>query len=512
MTAFNLADLFEIVADACPDRTALVAGDVRLTYRQLDERATRVANHLLDAGVRPGQHVGVLGYNRAEWLETMIGCFKARVAPVNVNYRYIKDELSHLLGDSECVALVAEADLLENVNRTDLPLLRHVVAVGGPAPKAEEYEDALASASPSRAEVLERTGERSGDDPYLLYTGGTTGLPKGVLWRSEDIFFSAMGGGNHGGTPIADPSELSVAAEREGLRAQVHAPLMHGGGQWITWITLTTGGTVILYTGRRFDAAESLELASRERTQILMLVGNGMGHPVAEELSARRYDLEVFAFGSGGAPLSDEVRAKLLAVVPNAYVSDNLGGSETGAMGPSLGGGRFQLHPQLAVLSDDLLPVAPGETGILARTGNIPVGYWKDEKKTAATFRTGPDGRRWALQGDYARLNEDGTVTLLGRGSLVINTGGEKVFTEEVEAALRTCPGVTDAIVVALPDERLGSKVAAVVAGTAAEEDLRAHCRTLLAGYKIPRVLAVVPEIQLTAVGKPDYAWARTRF
>lgn len=512
MTAFNLADLFETVADACPDRPALVAGDVRLTYRQLDERATRVANHLLDAGVRPGQHVGVLGYNRAEWLETMIGCFKARVAPVNVNYRYIKDELSHLLGDSECVALVAEADLLENVNRADLPLLRHVVAIGGPTPQAEEYEDALASASPSRAKVLERTGERSGDDPYLLYTGGTTGLPKGVLWRSEDIFFSAMGGGNHGGTPIADPSELSVAAEREGLRAQVHAPLMHGGGQWITWITLTTGGTVILYTGRRFDAAESLELASRERTQILMLVGNGMGHPVAEEMSARRYDLEVFAFGSGGAPLSDDVRAKLLAVVPNAYVSDNLGGSETGAMGPSLGGGRFQLHPQLAVLSDDLLPVAPGETGTLARTGNIPVGYWKDEKKTAATFRTGPDGRRWALQGDYARLNEDGTVTLLGRGSLVINTGGEKVFTEEVEAALRTCPGVMDAIVVALPDERLGSKVAAVVAGTAAEEDLTAHCRTILAGYKIPRVLAVVRELQLTAVGKPDYAWARTRF
>jgi len=512
VTAFNLADLFEIVADACPDRLALVAGDVRLTYRQLDERATRVAGHLLEAGVEPGQNVGILAYNRAEWLETMIGCFKARVAPVNVNYRYVRDELSHLIGDSECVALVAEADLLANVDRDALPLLRHVVAIDGPAEGAVSYEEALAQASPSREKVLSRTGERSGDDPYILYTGGTTGLPKGVLWRSEDIFFSAMGGGNYGGPPIEDPSALAAAAEREGLRAQVHAPLMHGGGQWITWITLTTGGTVILYTERRFDAAKALELASRERTQILMLVGNGMGLPVAQELAARKYDLEVFSFGSGGAPLSDEVREKLLEAVPHAYISDNLGGSETGAMGPSLGGGRFQLNPQMAVLSEDLLPVAPGETGVVARTGNIPLGYWKDEKKTAETFKTGPDGRRWALQGDYARLNEDGTVTLLGRGSLVINTGGEKVYTEEVEAVLRTCPGVTDAIVVGLPDDRLGSRVAAVVEGEVDEETLKEHCRPLLAGYKIPRTVAVVPELQRTAVGKPDYAWARARF
>lgn len=512
MTAFNLADLFEIVADACPDRLALVAGDTRLTYRQLDERATRVAHHLLDAGVRPGQHVGILSYNRAEWLETMIGCFKARVAPVNVNYRYVKDELTHLLGDSECVALVAEADLLQNVNRGDLPLLRHVVVLDGPAPDAQDYEKALAEASPSRADMLSLTGERSGDDPYILYTGGTTGLPKGVLWRSEDIFFSAMGGGNIGGPPISDPSALAAAADRDGMRTQVHAPLMHGGGQWVTWINLTTGGTVILYTERRFDAAKALEIAARERTQILMLVGNGMGHPVAEELAAREYDLEIFAFGSGGAPLSDDVRAKLTEAIPHAFISDNLGGSETGQIGPSLGAGRFQLNAQMAVLSDDLLPVAPGETGTVARTGNIPLGYWKDEKKTAETFKTGPDGRRWALQGDYARLDEDGVVTLLGRGSLVVNTGGEKVFTEEVEAALRTCPGITDAIVVGLPDPRLGSKVAAVVAGTATEEGVKEHCRSLLAGYKIPRALAVVDELQLTAVGKPDYAWARAQF
>ncbi|MFI6518678.1 AMP-binding protein [Spirillospora sp. NPDC050679] len=503
MRTFNLADLFETVADACPDRPALVAAGgpaARLTYAELDARANRAAHHLAANGVGPGDHVGVLAHNRAEWLETMIACFKLRAAPVNVNYRYVADELAHLLGDAGCVALVAEQDLLANVRRDALPELRHVLTIDG------DYEEALAASSPARD-----FAPRSSDDPYLLYTGGTTGLPKGVLWRCEDIFVAAMGGGNFGGAPITDPEELAACAGRDPMRAQVHAPLMHGGGQWITWITLTTGGTVVLWTGRRFDAAAALRLAERERTQILMLVGNGMARPVADELATGAYpDLEVFAFGSGGAPLSPDVKESLLKAVPNAYVSDNLGGSETGAMGAAEADGRFRLGAEFAVLGPDLARVSPGQEGIVARTGHIPSAYWNDPDKSAATFVTAPDGTRWALQGDHARLEEDGTVTLLGRGSLVINTGGEKVFAEEVETVLRKHPSVGDAIVVGVPDERLGSRVAAVVTPRADERELVAHCRGHLAGYKIPRTFRFAPELRRTPVGKPDYAWARS--
>ncbi|RJL34459.1 acyl-CoA synthetase [Bailinhaonella thermotolerans] len=519
---FNLADVFETVADAVPDRLALVAGDVRLTYAELDARANRVARHLRDAGVGPGAHVGVLAWNRAEWLETMIGCLKARAAPVNVNYRYVADELAQLLGDSDCAALVGERSLVARVEpvRERLPLLRHVVVIedGGPGPDGDAaYEDALAAASPERI-----PGERSPDDPYILYTGGTTGLPKGVLWRAEDIFRSTL---SMVCGPVGSVEELAAARDREPLRFQVQAPLMHGNGQWVTWNAMAGGNTVILWTGRRFDPAGVLELAARERTQILSLVGDGMAHPLAGHLAENpgAYDLSsLFSIGSGGAPLSPSVRDKLRAVLPDLIFADTFGGSETGAAGPSVEGAegppRFRMGPEFAVLGDDLRPVAPGsgERGVLARTGHIPLRYYKDEKKTAETFVTGPDGRRWALQGDCAEVDAEGLVVLLGRGSLVINTGGEKVFPEEVESVIRAHPAVYDAIVVGVPDPRFGQRVTAVAVpepgATLTLDDLTAFCRGRLAGYKIPRALELAPEIPRTPVGKPDYPWARSLF
>jgi 3-oxocholest-4-en-26-oate---CoA ligase len=522
---FNLADLFEIVVDTVPDRTALIAGDVTLTYAELDARANRLAHHLLDAGIGPGDHVGVLAHNRAEWIEAFFATAKIRAVCVNLNYRYVADELRYVIENGDCVALIFEDGLAGNITPVlpDLPRLRHLIVLDGGYPQAASttavaYEDALAAASPRRG-----FAERSADDLYLLYTGGTTGLPKGVMWRQEDIFFAAMGGGDFN-APIATPDEL---ADRVRARPEYSylcpAPMMHGGGQWVSSITFFGGGTLILYTSHTFDAAEMWTLVDRHHPLGLMFVGDAMARPLAETLAANpgRWDTSsLFTVGSGGGMLSPVIKEQLRALIPNALVMDSFGASETGAggsvmdIGGPAAGARFTVGPQLDVLGDDLRPVAPGSDvmGRLARRGHIPIGYYKDPEKTAATFIVDPDGVRWVVPGDFARKEPDGTVTVLGRGSGCINTGGEKVFPEEVEEILKHHPAVFDVLVVGVPDERFVERVAAVVAPrpgmrpTLAELD--AHCRTTLAAYKIPRQLTVVDEIARTPVGKPDYRWA----
>ncbi|WP_067450008.1 acyl-CoA synthetase [Actinomadura macra] len=520
--SYNLADLLEIMAAAGPERPALVAGEARRTYRELNERASRVGHHLAGAGVRPGEHVAILAYNRAEWVEAMFGIFKIRAVPVPVNFRYVAAELHHVLSDSDSVALIGERSLLEKVEevRADLPKLHHVVVLEdhgtGEIPGAVEYEKALATADPS-----DRFPERSGDDRYIMYTGGTTGYPKGVEWRCEDIFFGALGGGNPLGEPVGSPEELAENARRPGLPVVDCAPIMHGAGQWVAFMGLFHGSKVVLYTGHAFDPDAALRLVAEEEANVLMLVGDVMARPVAEALAVGGYDTSsLIAIASGGAPLTQGAREALQAHLPNVLFLDNYGASETGACGPSVGGregtARFQVKPGVTVLDDDLTVVAPGEIGRLARSGHIPLGYYNDPAKTASTFFTDAEGTRWSVPGDFATLEEDGTITLLGRGSLVINTGGEKVYPEEVEVALKDHPGVADVVVVGLPDERFGQRVAAVVAPRPGAEvtldGLVGHCRDRLAGYKLPRQLQLVAAVQRTAVGKSDYKWAKKVF
>jgi 3-oxocholest-4-en-26-oate---CoA ligase len=531
---FNLADLFEIVADTVPTRLALVADDRRLTYADLDERANRVAHHLLGAGIAPGERVAVYAWNRAEWVEAMLGAYKARAVPVNVNYRYVADEARHILSDADAVAVVLErafAPLLAAI-APDLPALRHAVVVDDDSNDAESaascaalgavgYEEALAASSPKRD-----FGPRSADDLYLLYTGGTTGMPKGVMWRAEDIFFAALGGGGFGQPPIATPDELAgrVAVEDARSVQMVNAPMMHGGGQWVTFITLYGGGTVVLNCDRHFDADAVWRLVEREDCNGVMVVGDAMGRPLAEALAApgASYDTSaVVVVGSGGAILSPAVKEQLRAQLSNAMVMDSFGASETGAGGSvydtegPAAGPRFTMGEFMTVLDDDLRPVQPGSgaRGRLARRGHIPLGYWKDEEKTAATFVTDAGGTRWSVPGDFATIEADGTITVLGRGSVCINTGGEKVYPEEVEAALKSHPDVFDAVVVGVPDDRFVEVVAALVkprSGASPTLDgLQAHCRAHLAGYKVPRRLVVVDELVRTPVGKPDYRWAK---
>ena len=518
---FNHADMFEIAADAAPESTALVAGRVRLTYRELDERANRVAHHLASAGIGRGDRVAILAHNRAEWLETQIGAYKIRAVPVNVNYRYTAGELAYVIGDSEAAALVGERELIARLGpaRDGLPHLRHVVVFedGSEAGVADavDYEEALAAASPERD-----FGERSGDDLYLLYTGGTTGMPKGVMWRQEDIFFAAMGGGNMLGDPVRSPEEL--AARIGGPTIMVNAPLMHGAGMWVAWVALVSAAKLVLWSERHFDAAGVLRTAVAEEVAVMVLVGDAMARPLADELERGSYDLSnLIAIATGGSATSPDAKRRLRERIPTLLaILDAMGGSETGACATGVdpapdGSPRFRPSPEVGILDKNLMPIEPGadRVGVFAKTGRLPIGYWKDEAKTAATFVTGPDGRRWALQGDMARLDDEGFVVLLGRGSLVINTGGEKVFVEEVEAALKAHEGVYDALVIGVPDERLGNRLAAVVSlaegAEVTAEELIAHCRKTLAGYKVPRDIRIVPEVARTPAGKGDYSWAR---
>jgi acyl-CoA synthetase (AMP-forming)/AMP-acid ligase II len=342
-----------------------------------------------------------------------------------------------------------------------------------------------------------------------------------VMWRSEDIFFAAMGGGNMVGEPITTVAQAGENAAAGGLTIMVNAPLMHGAGMWVAWAALTSGSKLVLWSEPGFRAADVLDLTVREGVQVMVLVGDAMARPLVEEIERGSYDLSaLFAITTGGSVTSPDVKERLRAALPSlAIILDAVGGSETGAAGQGIDPGpdgrpRFLLRPGVAVLDEKLRPVAPGseEIGVFARSGRIPLGYWKDEAKTAATFVTDADGVRWALQGDMAKVDAEGNLILLGRGSTVINTGGEKVFVEEVEAALKAHPAVYDALVVGVPDERLGQRVTAVLSLAGEDpgvEALRDHCRDRLAGYKIPREIHVVGEVRRTPSGKADYGWAR---
>lgn len=528
---FNLADLFEVVVDTVPDRLALVAGDARLTYRELDERANRVAHHLIDHGVQPGEHVAVYSWNRAEWLEAELGIYKARASVINVNYRYVADELAYMLENSDSVALLFERQfaLIVAAVRDRAPKLRHLVVIDDGSTDeaatqavaelgAVDYEAALADASPERG-----FEPRSPDDLYILYTGGTTGMPKGVLWRQEDIFFAALGGGGYGQPPITTADELAERMTAEQQIGVINAPMMHGGGQWTTFIAFYAGNRVVLNCSHHYSGDEVLRLAERERATSIMVVGDAMARPLADALAApgAHYDLAVATIGSGGAIMSKAVKEELRARLPGVLVADSYGASETGAAGTVMdfdkaaAGPQFTINATTNVLGEDLQPVEPGsgEVGRLARRGHIPLGYYKDAEKTAATFVTDANGERWVLPGDNATIAADGTLELLGRGSQCISTGGEKVYPEEVEAALKAHPDVFDAVVVGVPDERFVERVAAIITPREGAQptldDVQQFCRTKIAGYKVPRELHITDEIPRTPVGKPDYRWAK---
>jgi acyl-CoA synthetase (AMP-forming)/AMP-acid ligase II len=517
MAILNLADLFEAAVDHCADREAVVVGDRRLTYAQLDERANRLAHHLAGLGVGPNDFVGLQLVNGTEYLEGMLAAFKLRAVPINVNYRYVEGELRHLYDDAGLVALIVNERFADRVEAARTDVLQHVIVL------EQDYEDALA-AVPSGERAFP---ERSADDLYCVYTGGTTGMPKGVLWRHEDIFYAALGGGDpmQMGNIVHSPEELHERIPEVGMTALPTPPLMHSSAHWLAFAILFGGGKVVLTPEGRFDPETVWRLIEQEGVNTLVVVGDAMAIPLADALEAApdRHDTSsMFVIGSGGALLSPSTKDRLSKLLPAVMIVDGFGSSETGTMGSKTStadggpatGPRFTVNEQTAVLDENLQPVAPGSgaTGRLARRGHIPLGYHNDPEKTAATF-VEFEGVRWVLPGDMATVEEDGTVVLLGRGSGSINTGGEKVYPEEVEAALKAHQDVVDAVVVGVPDERWGERVTAVVqpvpGASPTVEDLQTHCRTLIAGYKVPRAVCIVEQVERSPSGKADYRWAK---
>jgi 3-oxocholest-4-en-26-oate---CoA ligase len=520
----NLADLFEAVVDADPGREVLVVGERRLTYRELDERANRLAHVLADAGVGEGDAVGLQLANGSEYLEGMVAAFKLRAVPVNINYRYVERELRHLYDDSGMVALLVHRAFAPRATEAlaGREPLRAVLDVDDgsgqpPVEAALPYEDVLAAADSSRPAVE----GRSGDDLYLIYTGGTTGMPKGVVWRHEDIFKSAMGGGDltQGGDYVADPAELAGRLPENGITALAAPPLMHAAAHWLSFHQLFTGGKLVLMPLGRFAPADVWDTIASEGVFNIVLVGDAMLKPLLDHLEAHADAVKtdsLWVVASSGAPLSQHTKDRLAELLPGRMLVDSLGSSETGVLGPKSGkgGATFTLNEHTAVVDANHRLVEPGSdtVGRVARKGHVPLRYHNDPDKSAETF-VEIDGVRWALTGDEAMLEEDGTVRVLGRGSQCINSGGEKIYPEEVEEPLKAHPAIEDALVVGVPDDRWGERVVAVAQPTAGAEpsldELQEHLGRHVARYKVPRELVLVEQVVRSPAGKADYRWAK---
>ncbi|HVF64217.1 MAG TPA: AMP-binding protein [Casimicrobiaceae bacterium] len=524
---WNFADVWETVADTLPDAIAQSHGNRRFDYRTFDRRADGIANRLLKAGLERHSKVALYLYNTPEFLETAFAVMKAALVPVNTNYRYRQDELHYLWDNADAAAVVFDGAFVDNVRalRERCPKVRLWLHAGrdrSACPQwAASYEEA-ADRAPGRTRA---PWGRSGDDPIFIYTGGTTGRPKGVIWRQHDLYLAS--------NTTSDPVAADADHVRDRLRAATSrpvglpaAPLMHGTGFVFAATILNRGGTVVTLPDQRFDAERLLAAIEESRVTDASIVGDAFCRPIVDVLDAspKRFDLSSLkVVSSSGMMWSREVKERLLANAPQILMIDFLNSSEASGMGRSITssrtaakGARFELGRNAFVIDDDGNPIAPGSghVGRIAVRGIVPLGYYKDPEKTAATFPI-VDGVRCAVPGDYATVEADGAITLLGRGSVSINTGGEKVFPEEVEETIKSLAGVVDAIVVGIADQRLGQAVAALVAAAEpaklAADAVRSHVKAQLAGYKVPRHVMIVDSVERTVTGKADYNAVRTR-
>jgi 3-oxocholest-4-en-26-oate---CoA ligase len=513
--ALNMSDIFEHAVDAFPDRVAVICGDQQVTYRELEDEANRLAHHLAAQGVGPADHVGFYARNSIAVVATMLAACKLRAAAININYRYGQNELAYHLRDADLSAIVYDQELAPVVDAV-VPAELPRVSIGG------NYDQVVAAVSGERD-----FGPRSPDDIYIIYTGGTTGHPKGVMWRHEDLWRTLGGGIDFITCEFLEDewAQPRKGAEGTPMVRMAPAPLIHGAAMVATLAALFTGDTVVLLP--KFDAHLLWEAVERHKVNILSIIGDAMARPLLDALTEKDYDLSsLWSFNSTAALFSPAVKEACAKALPTAYISEAIGSTETGMTGlafvsgetdSTAGGGRggptVNIGPEVIVIDDDNRPVtAVGTVGRLARGGHVPIGYYNDPEKTAAML-VEIDGKRYAVPGDWARVEEDGTMTLLGRGNTCVNTGGEKVYPEEVEGALKSHPQVYDALVIGVPDDTLGQRVGALIqprpGGVPDLAALDAHVRTQIAGYKVPRSVWLVDSIGRTVSGKADYGWAR---
>jgi acyl-CoA synthetase (AMP-forming)/AMP-acid ligase II len=529
--ALNIADLFEHAVDAVPDRHAIQVGDRMVDYRELEASANQLAHFLASRGVAAGDHVGVYAKNSVEHVVALLAVFKLRAVAINVNYRYVEGELDYIFDNSDIVALLHERTYAERVAATapNHEKLHTVVVMPDPTDPGSDadissydgilWDDALAGQS------TERDFEpRTNDDLYIVYTGGTTGYPKGVMWRHED-FWRVLGGGIDfmTGERLEEYDQSKSAATNDPMITFPLSPLMHGGAQAAMLMHLFAGHLTIV--APKFDADQVWQTIDSEKVQLIFMTGDAMARPLIEAYEKGEYDgSSLVAVASSAAIFSRPVKERWMAAFPNCFFTDSVGASETGFQGTGLQdkdnikgeGAVISLGAESVVLDDDNSVLDAGSDvgaiGRLARSGSVPVGYYKDEAKSARTFLE-IGGVRYSVPGDYVRLEGDNKVTLLGRGSNCINTGGEKVYPEEVENALKAHPDVFDVLVVGIADENYGQQVAAVVQpreGARPElEDLRGFLRSSLSGYKLPRKVTLVDEIPRHATGKANYPEAK---
>jgi acyl-CoA synthetase (AMP-forming)/AMP-acid ligase II len=539
-TQFTVPAVAKAVAAAIPDRDLVVWGEQRYSYARLLERSNRLAAYLRSrglgchtersalAGHEVGQDLlGLYAYNGNEFVEALLGAFQARVAPFNVNFRYVKNELQYLLTDSGATALIYHAAFAPRVAEVlpDLPQLRVLIQIADDSGNdliygAVDYEAALASSSPEPLPI-----QHSPDDLYVLYTGGTTGMPKGVLWRQHDIFMTSFGGRNlMTGEPFGSVDEIvAAAAAGPGAKILILPPLIHGAAQWSVMMALTTGQSVVFPSVvDHLDADDVVRTIERERVTVVTVVGDAIARPLVAAIEKGSADVSSLAVvANGGALLTPYVKGRLIEALPNAVVVDGVGSSETGAQmhhmstPGAVSTGTFNAGPDTFVAAEDLTAIMrPGHDGIgwLAQRGYVPLGYKGDAAKTAKTFPV-IEGARYAIPGDRARHRADGAIELLGRDSVTINSGGEKIFAEEVETAIASHPAVVDVVVAGRPSDRWGQEVVAVVAlaeGARADADeLVAHAAQSLARYKLPKAVLFRPVIERSPSGKADYRWAR---
>ena len=532
---FNAADIFEGVVDRVPDREAIVHGSTRLTYKELDARSNKAANALKKLGIKKGSHIGIYAFNCVEWLEIMLGAYKLCAIPININYRYVEEELKYLIENADMEAIFYHkqfSNKLENI-KTHLPLLKDFICIEDNSgeddviDKSFNFEDLIANEDESRLDV-----DRSGDDKYILYTGGTTGMPKGVVWRMEDVLMT-LGGGIDAvtGEKYPTPEAFADKCLQDQTIALALAPFMHGGAQWQSFNSFFSGWKLIINDQVSFDADYVWEVVAKEKVMNLTIMGDAMGRPLCDALPRaieKGLDLSsLFVLSSTASVFSASIKDTILEYLPNLFLIDAVGSSETGATGVNIhtkdgklkdsGGGPKFTKPNFSEIlnldTKEVIPPSDTETiGYLARKGHVPVAYYKDEEKSKKTFIE-VGGVRYSIPGDMAKYEEDGQMTLLGRGSVSINSGGEKIFPEEVEMALKAHPNIFDCLVVGVKDDRWGQKVVAVIQRRENDElsldDIKDVASKYIASYKMPKEIVFSELIERAPSGKPNYQWAQ---